>query len=245
MFFNPEVYPFPMKDEDKIKLDPHVHSEDSFDGKEPVELILEQAEDIGLDAVAITDHDEIQESLRAAEIDDEYDVTAVPGVEVSTNAGHLLALGVKEKPESGMSLKKTIKRIRELGGAAVLPHPFQRSRHGVKKRKVKKKFPDAMEIYNSWLFTGYRNRSAKKFARKRDIPGVAASDSHSITTIGRAYTEIDIDKEEVDQDDIVEAITEGDVEVRGKRVPVYKSFFHYVKGAGRKAVYAIRKILRR
>lgn len=55
-----------------VSIDPHVHSDDSYDGHEPVELILEHASEIGLDAVVITDHDVIGESKRAAEIADEY-----------------------------------------------------------------------------------------------------------------------------------------------------------------------------
>jgi predicted metal-dependent phosphoesterase TrpH len=50
-----------------VQIDPHVHSEASYDGHDPVELILEHAADIGLDAVVITDHDVIHASLEAAE----------------------------------------------------------------------------------------------------------------------------------------------------------------------------------
>jgi len=226
----------------KLKIDPHVHSEDSFDGKEPVDLILEHAEDIGLDAVVITDHDEIEASLEAKDLAEEYDLIGIPGVEVSTKAGHVLALGVEKKPEKKKPIDETIEEIRELGGAAVIPHPFQRTRHGVKKKKIGD--PDAIEIYNSWIFTGYRNRRAKKFARNRDIPGVAASDAHSITTVGRAYTEVEIggeeSKEDIDYEDVIETIKDGDTAIHGHRVPIYKSAAHYVKAVARKVSYFVR-----
>jgi len=93
----------------KVKVDMHVHSEASYDGKEPVDLILEHAEDIGLDAVVITDHDEIETSLEAAELADDYGLIGIPGVEVSTKAGHLLAIGVEEKPEKKKPIRETIK----------------------------------------------------------------------------------------------------------------------------------------
>lgn len=233
-----------MSEEVKISIDPHVHSEASFDGKEPVDLIMEHASDIGLDAVVITDHDEIEGSLKAAEIAEDYGLIGIPGVEVSTKAGHLLAIGVEERPEKKKPLKKTIERVRDLGGAAVIPHPFQRTRHGVKKRKIKR--PDAIEIYNSWIFTGYRNRRAKKFARNRELPGMAASDAHSVASVGRAYTDIVFEnkdsKDEVGQEDIVEAIKDGSVDVRGRRAPLHKSAGHYIKGMGRKAVYNLRRL---
>lgn len=228
----------------RISIDPHVHSEASFDGKEPIDLILEHAADIGLDAVAITDHDEIDASIKAAEIADDYGLIGVPGVEVSTSVGHLLALGVDERPEENKPLKQTIKRIREMGGAAVIPHPFQRTRHGIKKRKITR--PDAIETYNAWIFTGYRNRRAKKYARNRDLPGVASSDAHSVGTVGRAYTEILFkgkeSKEEIETQDIVEAIKDGKTEVRGHRSPIHRSAHHYMKAMVRKTGFKLRKL---
>ena len=66
-----------------LRIDPPVHSEGSYDGHEPVELLLEHASDIGLDGVIVTDHDEIDESLRAAEMASEYGLVGIPGVEVN------------------------------------------------------------------------------------------------------------------------------------------------------------------
>jgi len=63
-----------------VSIDPHVRSDDSYDGYEPVELVSEHASEIGLDAVVITDHDVIGESKRAAEIADEY---GYPGIAAS------------------------------------------------------------------------------------------------------------------------------------------------------------------
>jgi len=119
-----------------VSIDPHVHSDDSYDGHEPVELILEHASEIGLDAVVITDHDVIGESKRAAEIADEYGLIGIPGVEVSTAHGHLLAVGVERMPPRRRPYDETIAWIHEHGGVAIVPHPFQRSRHGVRERNI-------------------------------------------------------------------------------------------------------------
>lgn len=225
----------------RIVIDPHVHSEDSYDGKEPVELILEHAEDIGLDAVVITDHDEIDESLRAAEIASEYGLIGVPGVEVSTSHGHLLAIGVEEKPRKRQPFMDTVERVRELGGAAVVPHPFQVTRHGVKKKRIED--CDGIEVYNAWLFTGYRNRRARTFASKNGYPRVGASDAHSITMVGRAYTEIvfdDLRRDEITADDVVAAIKTGNTHIHGKRAPVTRSAYHYLKASVRKTAWGLK-----
>jgi len=225
----------------RIVIDPHVHSEDSYDGKEPVELILEHAEDIGLDGVVITDHDEIDESLRAAEIASDYGLIGVPGVEVSTSHGHLLAIGVEEKPRKRQPVMDTVERVRELGGAAVVPHPFQVTRHGVKKKRIKD--CDGIEVYNAWLFTGYRNRRARTFARKNDYPRLGASDAHSITMVGRAYTEIIFDeksRDEITPRDVVEAIKVGNTHIHGRRAPVTRSAYHYLKASVRKTAWGLK-----
>ncbi len=228
-----------------VTVDPHVHSEGSYDAHEPVELVLEHASDIGLDGVVITDHDEIDESLYAAEIAPEFGLIGVPGVEVSTARGHLLAIGVEERPERGRPFDETVETVREMGGAAVVPHPFQRSRHGVRKRFIGD--CDAVEVYNSMLFTGYRNRRADTFAERRDYPKVGASDAHTLPNVGRAYTEVTIEgaseASEVNAGMLVDALRNGSTRISGRRTPVHKSTRQYAKGAVKKSAYMLTKRL--
>jgi len=63
----------------EVKIDLHTHSEGSYDGKEPVDLIVEHVEDIDLDGCAITDHDEIDDSLEAKQIAEKSDAIMIPG----------------------------------------------------------------------------------------------------------------------------------------------------------------------
>ncbi|WP_273836137.1 PHP domain-containing protein [Halococcus sp. PRR34] len=225
-----------------VAIDPHVHSEGSYDGREPVELLLEHVADLELDGIVVTDHDAIEESLRAAELAPEYGLLGIPGVEVSTSHGHLLAIGVETRPEQGRSLTETVERVRDLGGVAVVPHPFQRSRHGVRKRYLTD--CDAIEAYNSMVFTGYRNRRARAFATAHEYPKVGASDAHTLPNVGRAYTEIRIDldaaslrSEAIDGEAVVEAMRAGATEIKGKRTPIHRSARQYTKGAFRKGAY--------
>lgn len=225
-----------------IAIDPHVHSEESYDGHEPIELILDHVSEIELDGVVVTDHDEIEESIRAAELAPEYDLIGIPGVEVSTRQGHLLAIGVEERPRKGMSLGDTVDAVRDQDGVAIIPHPFQRSRHGVRRRHIDD--ADAIEVYNSMVFTGYRNRRARTFAQRNDFPEVGASDAHHLPFVGRAYTEItltgtDLSRAEIDGEDVVEAIREGETEIQGKRTPIHRSVRQYSKGAIKKVSYGL------
>ncbi|QLD89916.1 PHP domain-containing protein [Natronomonas salina] len=231
----------------RLEVDLHVHSEASYDGHEPIELILEHAADIGLDAVVITDHDTLEASVEAAELAPDYGLVGIPGVEVSTADGHLLGIGVEEMPPTGRPMEETVAAVRAQGGVAVVPHPFQRTRHGVRKRRLKAVDPDAIETFNAWLFTGYRNRRARQYAARYGYPGVGGSDAHSLLTVGRAYTEVTVDAPiaEVDAADVVDAIRAGDTDIRGHRASVRRSAGHYAKAAGRKAAWGVETAARK
>lgn len=137
-----------MPEEITLTIDPHVHSEGSYDGKEPVDLIVQHLKDMELDAVAVTDHDNIDKSLEAHEISKESEEAFVlPGIEISTKHGHLLGIGVEEEIEPGMSMNESVEEVREKGGVAIVPHPFQKTRHGALKRRIKD--CDAVEVFNA------------------------------------------------------------------------------------------------
>ena len=225
-----------------IRVDPHVHSADSYDGRDPPELLLEQAASVGLDAVVVTDHDRIEASLRAADLASEFGLIGIPGAEISTAHGHLLGIGIEELPEPGRSMAETVAAVRDLGGVAVVPHPFQRTRHGARRRVLDAVDVDGIETYNAWLFTGYRNLRARAFAHRNGLTSLAGSDAHSVTTVGRAFTEMAFEgrRRQVTAGDVVGAIRNGTTEVHGRRAPIHRCAGHYAKGAGRKAAWTAR-----
>ena len=212
----------------------HCHSALSHDGRDPVDMLLEQAAAVGLDALAVTDHDEIDASLDAVEKAAEYDLVGIPGMEVSSADGHVLALGVRELVPAGLPFAETLDRIRDLGGIAVVPHPFQESRHGVLANITREELAtaDAIEVYNSRLLTGRSNRQAKRFAMERSIPQTAGSDAHISEMVGQAVTRIGTDERSADA--ILEAIRDGRTTVEGKRTPWRISFRQAAGGAKRR-----------
>ncbi|WP_265111536.1 PHP domain-containing protein [Halosolutus halophilus] len=217
-----------------LSVELHTHSSLSYDGRDPVELILEQAEAVGLDAIAVTDHDEIDASLDAVERAPEYGLVAIPGIEISSKAGHILGLGVEEAVPPGLSYELTIEAIHEQGGLAVIPHPFQESRHGVMARITREQLAlgDAIEIYNSRLLTGRANRQAERFARSYDLPMTAGSDAHISEMVGQAVTRVDADERSADA--ILDAIREGRTSVEGKRTPWHISLRQFGGGVTRR-----------
>ena len=217
-----------------LSVELHTHSSLSHDGRDPIELLLEQAQSVGLDALAVTDHDELTASLRAAELAPDYGLVGIPGMEISSAAGHVLALGIAEAVPPGLPFAETLDRIRDQGGLAVVPHPFQESRHGVLDEISKDELAtaDAIEVYNSRLFTGRSNRQAERFARRRGLPMTAGSDAHIAEMVGQAVTNVDADDRT--QEAILEGIKEGRTTVEGERTPWRISFRQAAGGAKRR-----------
>ena len=59
--------------------DLHMHTIYSYDGTASVPRVLARARQIGLDVIAITDHDEIAGSLKALELAPDYGLEVIPG----------------------------------------------------------------------------------------------------------------------------------------------------------------------
>jgi predicted metal-dependent phosphoesterase TrpH len=221
----------------------HCHSSLSYDGRDAIDLILGQAEAVGLDALAVTDHDEIEASLEAAELAPEYGLVGIPGMEVSTAAGHVLALGVRELVPPGLSFGETLGRIRDRGGIAIVPHPYQESRSGVLASITESELTaaDAIEVYNSRLLTGRANRQAERFARRHGMAMTAGSDAHISEMVGQAVTRIDADERTVDA--ILAAIREGRTTVEGRRTPWHISFRQAAGGVKRRMLNGLGNLL--
>ena len=105
----------------EVKLDLHIHSEHSPDGRMALDEIVACARARGLQGVAVCDHDRaLTETCNAP------DFLLIPGIELSTDRGHLLGLFVTEQIEA-RELDAAIDAVHACGGLAVMAHPFERS----------------------------------------------------------------------------------------------------------------------
>jgi hypothetical protein len=217
-----------------LSVELHAHSALSYDGRDTVEMLLEQASAVGLDALAVTDHDEFAASQEAVALAPEYDLIGIPAMEVTSAAGHVLAMGIEEAVPADLSFADTLDAIHDAGGIAIVPHPFQKSRSGVAPNISRSALAeaDAIEVYNSRLLTGRANRQAQKFAEKHGLPKTAGSDAHIAEMVGQAVTAVDPAVETAEG--IVEAIRTGRTSVEGQRTPWHISFRQAAGGAKRR-----------
>lgn len=217
-----------------LSVDLHCHSEHSHDGRDSVDALLERAKRLGLDGIAVTDHDTIDGGLLAAERAPEHGLIGIPGLEVTSAAGHVLALGVEEPVPAGRPFEETLDRIHDQGGTAVVPHPFQTSRHGVGANVSREALAaaDAVEVFNSRLLTGISNWRARRFARARGLPMTGGSDAHIAGMVGRATTDVDADARSAEA--VLAAVREGRTSVVGTKTPWRVSVRQAAGGARRR-----------
>jgi predicted metal-dependent phosphoesterase TrpH len=198
-------------------LDPHIHSTYSSDSTASSKDIVKKARSIGLDAIAVADHNTIKGSLATIEEAKNYkDFVVVPAMEISSNKGHIVALGIKEDVKQGLSPEETIETIRALGGIAIAAHPFVSYREGLCDN-VKELDIDAIETLNSRYVFGYSNWRAKNLAEKRNLPEIGSSDAHFLGAIGSCVTELDAN---FTYESIIEEILSGRTNVYGDRTPL-------------------------
>jgi predicted metal-dependent phosphoesterase TrpH len=198
-------------------LDPHIHSTYSSDSTASPRNIVKKARSIGLDAIAVADHNTIKGSLATIEeAKNCKDFVVVPGMEISSNKGHIVALGIKEDVKQGLSPEETVETIRELGGIAIAAHPFVSYREGLCDN-VKELDIDAIETLNSRYVFGYSNWRAKNLAEKRNLPEIGSSDAHFLGAIGSCVTELEAN---FTYESIIEGILSGKTNVFGDRTPL-------------------------
>ena len=175
--------------------DIHIHSIFSFDATATIRAILKQAADVKLNLIAVTDHDEIRGSLEACDLAPKYGLEAIPGLEVSTKDGHLLALYVEQSPPSGLSLIDTLAAIGELGGIAIAAHPFNHLPYSLNEEAVLNALSHddvkdvlvGIETHN--MSTQPFNKLAQKLSIFLPLAKIGSSDAHIYQTIGSARTE--------------------------------------------------------
>jgi hypothetical protein len=189
-----------------LKIDIHIHTTNSPDGSVEIEQIPTIIKMKGLDGIAITDHDRFfNEEING--------VITIPGIEVSTKEGHLLGLGDVGCISPGLSVDETVRTIHSRGGVAILAHPYDVVRGGIRPSQVTERL-DGIETINSkahpYSLTKYL---AEKASKRLGIPTFGGSDSHIPETIGDAYT--CIESRSCSTDDIVHAIRRGNAYARG------------------------------
>ena len=140
--------------------------------------------------MALTDHNTIEGCIKAQKIAPK-DFLVIPGIEISTADGHLLAFNVTKSIQSGLSVEETVEHVIDAGGEPIVPHLF-RLLSGIKKEKligIQTKV-SAIEVFNGCSVPSTNLKTAN-VARAFNLGGTGGSDSHEPLYAGYAFTVVD------------------------------------------------------
>jgi len=196
-----------------IRIDLHVHTSFSGDSNINPKLLVDTLyAHSTVKGVAITDHDTLDGYFQVYKLATAYqDLVIIPGVEVTTTAGHFILLGIEEKPPYMATLESIVDFAKERAALIVIPHPYRADRGiGDAAEKIQ---ADAIEVINPSA-TLRENRLAEKLAKARSLPGVAGSDAHKPEEMWTAYTKVDA---EPDVGSVLNAIKNGRVKAASTR----------------------------
>ncbi|MDR2700068.1 MAG: CehA/McbA family metallohydrolase [Nitrososphaerota archaeon] len=198
----------------QIRADLHVHTTYSNDSLITPKHLIHYAKKNGLNAVAVTDHNYLTGALKIAK--DTKDFLIIPGIEISSTNGHIIALNITEPIPQGLTATETIEHIHTLDGTAIACHPYVYFK-GCLRNNVNNKF-DAIEVINARAFPFQNSiKKAKETAEKLRLPQVAGTDAHYGPQIGYAYTTIDTTEPTAEA--IAKAIKHGHCQAHGQQVP--------------------------
>ena len=176
-------------------IDCHCHTRYSYDNwLEPVAL-LRQAKALGLDAVVITEHYSYEASAPVEAVGRDEGLLVLRGVEIATDAGHLLAYGVEDDgwniwgQNQYLPLAAVIERINGLGGICAPAHPFRE----IGLASLLEKILDvqgftAVETHNGGN-SDDDNLLAARATSAMGLPSLGGSDCHKVGAVGRCATE--------------------------------------------------------
>lgn len=206
----------------EFKIDLHVHTDASFDGRSSLAEVVKSAKSKGLDAILISDHNVF--SLEKSQFIDGLYVMS--GCEISTTAGHMLALfsdfgfDVTSLPtwNGVLDAKVAVDTIHKYNGLAIMAHPYQNKNRNI---DFLAEHLDGVECANARVYMKNANGNAMacRFAQTHGLIRTGGSDAHHKDEIGNCYTVVKANSIE----EIESAIRQGNCsEVEHLRTKRYK-----------------------
>ena len=172
-----------------MRIDLHLHSRYSHDGRSTLEELIERCAECGLDRIALTDHNTVEGALALAEIAPDL---AIVGEEAKTREGEVIGLFITRRLPPYMRAEDVMDMIHEMGGLTYVPHPLDRHRSNFSAERITELAGriDIIETYNAWCEPA-ENQAAAQLARDLEKVSATGSDAHAASELGRSWMEIE------------------------------------------------------
>lgn len=172
------------------KVDLHSHTIYSKDCLTPTADLIARARAIGLDKIAVTEHNRLDGALAAKKLAPDL---VIVGEEIMTTHGEIIGYYLTEEVPRGLSPQETIRRLRDQGAVITIPHPLdslRRSAMGLDNVLAVIDQVDALEVLNARCVRTQDNVAAAVLAQEHNKLVTAGSDAHTLAEVGRCYTEM-------------------------------------------------------
>ncbi|SMP38296.1 Predicted metal-dependent phosphoesterase TrpH, contains PHP domain [Desulfonatronum zhilinae] len=170
----------------------HIHTIYSDDGLIRLEGLRDQAKNLGITTLCVTDHNSIEGALR---FQNQFpELQTVVGEEIYTKQGEVIGLFLREFIPPGLRVVDTVQAIRSQGGLVCLPHPCDERRPSTLKREVLAEIAseiDIVEVFNSRTFSQEYNQKAQVLCDQTGRVPVWGSDAHYPEEVGNAVFSMD------------------------------------------------------
>jgi len=177
-----------------------------MDCSTPLEKIVRRCLELGINCIAVADHDSIEGAVRMLKL---APFTVIVAEEILTPHGEIMGMFLKERVPSGLSVEQTIAEIKAQNGLVCIPHPFDRLRHsgldGTMIEQIAGQI-DVIESFNARSLAHQPSAKVQLFAQKYGIAQSAGSDAHTIHEIGNAWVEM---PEFSGKEDFLQALSRG------------------------------------
>jgi predicted metal-dependent phosphoesterase TrpH len=178
------------------KADLHMHTS-LGDGLASVQQIFDYVEEhTDLDIIAITDHDDIRGAMQALDLIErrKYRFKVIPGTEITTRQGHLLALFVTRDFPMLKSLEWSVQAVYDAGGMVIAPHPLSWLTTSIREKALLSQHSSKLPFHGIETFNpSYAGRVAHDRVKELNrtilhLPEFGGSDAHANSMIGKGYT---------------------------------------------------------
>lgn len=172
-----------------LRVDLHLHSNFSHDGRSSLQQLIERADECGLDRIALTDHNTFDGASQLVRIAPRL---AIAGEEIKTLEGEVIGLFITRRIQPFQRAEDVMDLIHGMGGLVYVPHPLDRHRsHFITERVVALADRiDILETYNPWCEAA-ANQAAARLADELDKVTATGSDAHSSEELGLSWMEME------------------------------------------------------
>jgi len=172
-----------------MRVDLHLHSLYSHDGRSSLEELVARCLECRLDRIALTDHNTVEGALTLAKMAPELTIV---GEEAKTREGEVIGLFITSRLPPYLAPEEAMDMIHSMGGLTYIPHPLDRHRANFRADRVVELASriDIIETYNPWCDME-ANQAAARMAEELDKVAATGSDAHSAHELGHSWMEID------------------------------------------------------